>query len=125
MLKIKQETLKKKNYRMSSKKKSLTRRKSHKPCKSNQVRNPDTGRCKQRKSIKMSKSKSVNRKSVNRKSVKRKSVKKSRCISHKPYKSTQVRNFETNRCVKRTGKIGQEILNKRYIPDIPKTVSLT
>ena len=82
----------KSRVRKSLSRKSASRKsRSKKPCKSNQVRNRSTGRCRN-KSRKSASKKSRVRKSASKKSRVRKSA------SRKPCKSNQVRNRSTKRC---------------------------
>jgi len=64
-----------------------------KPCKPNQIRNPETNRC----VLKTGK-------------IGRELLGKKKSLSPKPCKSGQIRNPKTNRCVSKTGKIGRELL---------------
>ena len=87
---------KSKSRRKSPKRKSKSRRK---PCKSNQVRNRQTGRCRLKSPKRKSKSR---RKSPKRKSKsRRKSPKRKSKSRRKPCKSNQVRNRQTGRCRKK------------------------
>lgn len=81
-----------------SKKRSRSRIRQIKPCRSGSIRNENTNRCR-----KISRRRSVTKKS--RRSNVKKSIKRSRSKTRKPCPEGSIRNENTNRCRKINGNI--------------------
>ena len=107
--------------------------KEKKPCKSNQIRNPATGRCvlktsplgkkimkemggssRRASSRRASSHRASSRRASSRKaSSRRASSRRASSPKRTPCNSNQIRNPKTGRCVLKSGKIGQAILKER------------
>jgi serine/threonine protein kinase len=94
-----------------------------KPCKTDEIRNPATNRC-VKKSGKVGKE-LLKKKPSSNKSPRVSSKKSPKKKSEKKCKSDEIRNPATKRCVKKSGKIGKELLKKSKIksPRISSTKS--
>jgi len=91
--------------------------KPKKPCKDNQIRNRDSGRCVNKdgkigKEILKKISEAAKVKNNSPKKSSPKSIKKYKGSKKKPCKDNQIRNRDSGRCVNKDGKIGKEILKK-------------
>jgi hypothetical protein len=100
--------------RRASSRRASSAKKGRKACNSDQIRNPKTGRCVLKRSPlgqKIMKEKKGSRKSSSR----RRSYGTSHRASSPSFKckKNQILNPKTGRCVLKSGKIGQEILNKK------------
>ena len=82
---------------------SARRRRSLKPCRSNQIRNPPTKRC-------VKKTGSIGRRLLGQSP--RRASPAARIRSLKPCRSNQIRNPVSGRCVKKTGSIGRILLQR-------------
>jgi len=94
-------------------------KKTLKPCKSDEIRNPVSNRCVKKsgkigKAILAKKSRSKSRtKSRTKSKPKSRASPNKNSRSRKPCKSDEIRNPVSNRCVKKSGKIGKAILSKK------------
>ena len=99
--------------RRASSRRASSAKKGKKPCNSDQIRNPKTGRCVLKRSPlgkKIMKEKKGSRKSSRRSSSRRASSAKK---GKKPCNSDQIRNPKTGRCVLKRTPLGQKIMKEK------------